>query len=239
MTQAALFDLDHLHRQSLAAALRDEFDAGPGRGLVARHRYAWVAGVMYRAEFGPGRVSSGPIAEFAPHPVFEIGICQPGARWARGDDEREVLTRSPRCSLTLMDRDVRVPPTWKSAPGDQRPFHGPGDPMSLPVCLGCDWEGSETNDEDAAIVEGLDHCWPDWHEVPPLERPSRGRRNVNLDTAWWRQHVEACERLVPGWEANGYPLLTVRSPLGTRSHHSETLGRWDVWCDIRTSGADR
>src|SRR5262245_635935 len=93
--QDALFDVgaldeaeEHRERRRLAEPLREEFAAGPGRGLAARDRYAWVAEQLYLADVGTrfGIAVEGRLTSWAaPHPVWEVGLCEDADRCRSND----------------------------------------------------------------------------------------------------------------------------------------------------------
>lgn len=72
-------------------------------------------------------------------------------------------------------------------------------------CSDCDWWSAPTEDEGDAIRDYHDHCWPGWRNLPVLTRPSPDRKPKLPDD--YPQE----------WQAPGAPIVTTRTPIGTRN----------------------
>lgn len=84
----------------------------------------------------------------------------------------------------------------------------------------CGWSSSTFADENEAVEEWHDHAWPGWRDLPvvPAEvRPHAGGFLGSDDkAARARARAWVAERYPAEWQWPGAPVLTERTPPGTR-----------------------
>lgn len=93
-------------------------------------------------------------------------------------------------------------------------------------CRGCGWHSEVVDDENDAVLLGLDHCFPGWREdpiVPSAPYDDGPKRRTRL--AWEAKVTELHGIDRP----TGYPMITQRGPIGWRAVPGRSLwGGYDV-----------
>jgi hypothetical protein len=194
--------------------------AGPGRG--AKSRTEWAAALGSWVDSG---LSPGDWLATLPELPWRIGLTQPGTpTFGDPDAGDDVVEATDRCVATVLDVTTRE---WDQG------LYTVGAILHRGGCLGCEWEGPPTLDENIAAEEACEHAWPGWRHLPVVDRPPLSAhgdpsRPTRAGLRAFGRIVEACEAVMPGWEATGAPMRTRRRPPGTRHHWSPTWGRWDL-----------
>jgi hypothetical protein len=141
--------------------------------------------------------------------------------WDFGRGFQGEVALTERCIATLLSVDV-YPPDW--GPG----IAGCGGVLYRSACTGCPWEGEPTIDEDLALAGACDHAWPGWRDLPIVDR----RQSLKPEH-WLDQLEDDYEAVMPGWRESGAPIRTRRDgPVGTRSHWSAEVGRYDMCAEV-------
>jgi Family of unknown function (DUF6349) len=184
--------------------------ASPARGLAARH----AEFELWRELYGNGGCAVDSHA-WEPRHFHYVGGLE-GAQL----DRHEPIPLS--CSLRRHgpERDLPLPPCG----------HGTDEWLRYRcACLarGCDWEGPERGDENAAVEDGMDHSWPGWRDLPVVPRVphvdgSGASKAAQKSRASWAAKVNAV--YPAGWLESGGPIRTLREKYGTR--HVEAATPW-------------
>lgn len=101
-----------------------------------------------------------------------------------------------------------------------------------PMCLFCDWEGSDHEHPNDAAQEALDHAWPGWRSLPDAPRRHADTEGTSATAkaklAAWVAAVNAI--YPPGWLEQGGPIITVRNSVYGRRHapNHTPFGGYDV-----------
>ncbi|MGJ9414419.1 DUF6349 family protein [Aeromicrobium sp. CF4.19] len=188
MDQPALFDLDQMAREAVAATpwtgapLTFTTDYYPPAQLLAAYE-RWVA--------ENGRLGASPQSHM----------------WHVWEPQAAVTETH---ALQMLTADLRC---W---PGDHRrtgQCHCPGTLMYQANCEPCRWQHI-TDDEQEAVEAWHDHAMPGWRDLPAMplkltKRDERGRLTKKA-TAWLDEHQPT------GWRFTGAPIRTEREPMGSR-----------------------
>ncbi len=78
-------------------------------------------------------------------------------------------------------------------------------------CRGCGWHSEVADDENDAVLLGLDHCFPGWREdpiVPSAPYEAGPKRRTRLTWEAKVAELHGTER------PDGYPMITQRGPRG-------------------------
>lgn len=89
---------------------------------------------------------------------------------------------------------------------------GPGELLAQMICEPCDWH-MITADENAAVEAWHDHALPGWRELPVVPAQIRVRHESGLTTV---AKTWIAERYPADMQVPGAPIITERSPAGTR-----------------------
>lgn len=149
-----------------------------------------------------------------------------GIRWAPGSGAFgwEPPEIGGRCRATNLDRDLR---------------DHDGDLEYRGACLGCGWV-SETirDDENGAVEDAMDHCWPGWRDLPIVDKPPDDHGESKAATKQRAAWIKRVGIAYPeGWLESGGPIRTARESMGTRHVPGRTpFGGYDL-CG-RVNGAE-
>lgn len=100
---------------------------------------------------------------------------------------------------------------------------GPDELLAKMICEPCDWHAI-TEDENTAVETWHDHALPGWRELPVVPAQIRVRHGSELTTVVQKW---IAERYPKRPQIPGAPIITERSPVGTRHvpGHSPTVSR--------------
>lgn len=146
--------------------------------------------------FGSSRISH----------AWRVGICEPD-------------TITERCQPTVLTCDLRCDcyDTECSCVGALL-YRG--------ACRCCDWEGEPTDDQVAAVGDGLDHAHPGWRTAPAVDALPHCATRKQEGT--WRAAVDAAYGPRPA----GFPIITRRPPRQGRGVADRSpWGGYDVAAD--------
>lgn len=114
----------------------------------------------------------------------------------------------PGCQPAVLERLIYTDPEAAAA-GDYSSY---SHPEYLPACHGCEWRGVAAESENEATEAAHDHAFPGWRSLPVLPHlPS------DLTERQRGELLVVIDRLYPNqWVERHGPVLTRRSPIGTR-----------------------
>lgn len=147
---------------------------------------------------------------------WEVDFTHPGATM---DDEEPV--RTTRCYPTVETRTVNA-----FSDDATTEFRG--------ACMGCDWRGDVTEDENEATESAHDHAWPGWRELKPfdLRAPHDSMKQLEKWAVKWREALK--EHYPPEFCVPGAPATTIRYGIGTRHVPDRApYGGYDMCVEVR------
>lgn len=187
--QPALFDLDELQRESVAAT--------PWTG---------AAPLGYTTEyFDPAELRAafdGYVGEYG-----RFGCRVHSHMWADDFTDRPFEFGEHEFVLMTADGGRECPPGH-----DHTASPLPGELMYQAICAPCRWH--QISDRSNLVIEAWhDHAMPGWRDLPEfplvLSR-AETRQQKAVASAWITQHYP------PVWQQPGVPVRTMRVPEGTR-----------------------
>lgn len=164
--------------------------------------------------FSPGQLVEKKPGTSCRDRSWKIAITHPGG-WGRKMDEA-----TETCRPTLLSLDMRCD-CW--IPRGEERCQCVGYQLYRGYCRGCGWYGPARTDEDPAVYDAHDHCYPGWRDLPVIVGPIPETGNSKSEKA-----IEAFIRRLEslgypeGWIEAGGPIRERRQRGGTRAHTVHT-----------------